>query len=332
MAPLCASRLIRPPFSQWLRPLSILENRMTEETSLTVLEASTLQQHEAVIQRGLKTFADVGNSLLAIRDGRLYRAKYPTFEAYCRERWGFNASRARQLIGAASVMDNLKSVTVVTLPANEAQTRPLAQLPPAEQPEAWKAANNTAKQAGRTVTAADVQAEVESRKPHVAHNSGDNEWYTPALYVEAARAVMGKIELDPASTPEANKVVKAENIHTAKDDGLQQDWTGKLWMNPPYETALVGKFIEKLATSVESGAVPEALVLVNNATETKWFVRLAGVSAFLCFLTGRVKFWQPGNHDSATGLQGQAVAYIGKHGKRFTEHFKQFGIVVEIIR
>ena len=171
--------------------------------------------------------------------------------------------------------------------------------------------------------------EEELSRPHVANNSGDNEWYTPKSYAEAARSVMGKIELDPASTPEANKIIKAERIYAQKDDGLKQEWGGRLWMNPPYASDLVGKFIDKLVKSVELKQVTEALVLINNATETKWFARLVTVSSFLCFPTGRVKFWHP-NKDSATPLQGQCVAYIGKNGKKFYSEFKQFGLICEV--
>ena len=165
-------------------------------------------------------------------------------------------------------------------------------------------------------------------RPHVFNNSGDNEWYTPKPYIEAARSVMGKIDLDPASTPEANKVVKSERLYTQNDDGLKQEWTGKIWLNPPYASDLIGKFIEKLASSIESKQVTEALVLVNNATETKWFARLASVSSFLCFPVGRVKFWHP-NKESAP-LQGQCVAYIGKNNKQFYEEFRQFGMICEV--
>jgi phage N-6-adenine-methyltransferase len=166
------------------------------------------------------------------------------------------------------------------------------------------------------------------KSPHVANNSGDNEWYTPPEFVEAAREVMGSITLDPATSPEANEVVQAYGFFTAEDNGLEQDWTGNIWMNPPYSSDLIGKFVEKLAAAVEEGSVQQAVVLVNNATETKWFARLASVSSMLCFPTGRIKFWHP--RKESTPLQGQAIAYIGGERERFRKRFKPFGIVAEV--
>ena len=46
-----------------------------------------LTECEAVIERGLRTFVEVGEALLRIRDERLYRETHGTFEDYCRERW-----------------------------------------------------------------------------------------------------------------------------------------------------------------------------------------------------------------------------------------------------
>lgn len=166
--------------------------------------------------------------------------------------------------------------------------------------------------------------------PHVANNSGDNEWYTPPEHIAAARVVLGCIDLDPASHAEANEVVRAEKFYTAEDDGLAQEWAGRVWMNPPYAGDLIGKFVEKLAQEVEGGSVPEAIVLVNNATETRWFARLAGVAAFLCFPTGRVQFWHP--RKESVPLQGQCFAYIGQNGSLFCEVFEKFGIIVEVMR
>ena len=128
--------------------------------SLTDVELSTLDKHEAVIKRGLNTFADVGNALLAIRDGRLYREQHGTFEDYCRERWGMSRIHAHRMIDAARVCDVLP---IGNKPTSESQARPLARLPAEKQPEAWEAASNKAKEESRPVTARDVEVEVEKR-------------------------------------------------------------------------------------------------------------------------------------------------------------------------
>jgi len=62
--------------------------------------------------------------------------------------------------------------------------------------------------------------------------TGNPEWYTPAEYIELAREVMGKIDLDPASNPFAQETVKAEQFYTEDDDGLSQPWWGQVWLNP----------------------------------------------------------------------------------------------------
>jgi phage N-6-adenine-methyltransferase len=168
-----------------------------------------------------------------------------------------------------------------------------------------------------------------TNRPHVANNTGDNEWYSPQHIVDAARRVMGQIELDPASSEEANSVVLADKIYTATDSGLNKKWEGNVFLNPPYESALIGKFIDKLVESIEAKDVQEAVVLVNNATETKWFQLIATVSNFICFPAGRVKFWHP--RKESTPLQGQAILYYGKNQEGFCEEFSPIGIVAKII-
>ena len=166
--------------------------------------------------------------------------------------------------------------------------------------------------------------EAEAKHVHVSANSGNNEWYTPSEYIEAARDVMGEIDLDPASCDTAQRRVNAGTYYTADDDGLSHPWSGRVWMNPPYAKGLVDEFAEKLSSHVKEGDVQQAVVLVNNATDTRWFAKLVSQASAICFPTGRVKFHRP---DGSTGapLQGQAIVYFGDSVSAFINAFSQFG-------
>lgn len=170
----------------------------------------------------------------------------------------------------------------------------------------------------------DEAESVNNLTPHVARATGQNEWYTPAEYIAAAVEVLGDIDLDPASSAEANTVVKAKHFFSWEDDGLAYEWAGRIWMNPPFAAGLIEKFIEKLVWHFEAGAVSEAIVLVNNATETDWFRELAQRARVGCFPYHRVRFSSP-NGEAGAPLQGQAVLYLGPHVAAFARAYAELG-------
>ena len=163
-------------------------------------------------------------------------------------------------------------------------------------------------------------------KPHVSNNSGENEWYTPYEFIEAALLTMGSIDLDPASSELANKTVKATEFYTAKNNGLTEPWTGNVWLNPPYAQPLISQFCDKLA--LELSAINQAIVLINNATETKWFQGIAELSSSICFPSSRIKFIDKQGNRCGAPLQGQALLYFGDNRVLFKRNFSKFGLIL----
>jgi hypothetical protein len=140
---------------------------------LSRTETRELAECEAVIQRGLATFIEVGSALLKIRDDRLYREKFATFEHYCRERWKMTDRRARQLCAAAEIAGNIGTGTTVPKPDSESQARPLSRLASDQQRDAWKKATEEYGQP----TAAQVKATVDEMFPRHAPQNGQGKLF-----------------------------------------------------------------------------------------------------------------------------------------------------------
>lgn len=105
---------------------------------LTSLDRSQLRKLETTIAKGIETFIEVGQALKQIRDQRLYRGEFKSFDAYVQEKWMLSRSRAYQLIESAEVAGNVHhgAQNQVAIP-NERTARELAKLPAEEQPKAW---------------------------------------------------------------------------------------------------------------------------------------------------------------------------------------------------
>lgn len=113
-----------------------------------------LESCEAVIERGMQTFMEVGQALAEIRDSRLYREQFETFEDYCHQRWGLSRSRAYQMIDASDIAHAMSTIVDTPLPTNEGQARELSGLEPESAAEVMREARE---QTGGRVTASAIR-------------------------------------------------------------------------------------------------------------------------------------------------------------------------------
>jgi hypothetical protein len=131
--------------------------------------------------------------------------------------------------------------------------------------------------------------------------TGNNEWYTPAEYIERARRVMGVFDLDPASNTIAQERVQASKFFTKEDDGLVREWHGRVWLNPPYSQPEIGHFIEKLVTEYELGRLTE------------------------------VRFVTPDGEQAGSPAMGQAFLYFGARAEAFAREFGEIGFIPDVL-
>lgn len=136
---------------------------MSEAVALRSSDVAKLARCEAVIESGLRTFVEVGEALMEIRDSRLYRDGFGTFEDYCQERWSLKRQRAYEIMDAAAVVSEISD----TPPDREAHAAALAPLrdEPEKLREAWAEAQQRADTNGHKVTAQAVREVVAEIKP-----------------------------------------------------------------------------------------------------------------------------------------------------------------------
>lgn len=305
-------------------------------TGLPPFHRRRLKELEHVIEEGLTTFVRVGRALQEIRNRRLYRETHRTFEDYCRERFGIGRHYAyRQIRGAeiTAVLDDVDSCQQTDrLPANEAQARPLTTVEPMEARRAWAMAVEAAgdSQPTSSEVAAAVRRVTENEdavssdeRDGVHFSSESDEWLTPPAIVERVLEVLNRIDLDPCAASRSSPTVPAETHFTAANDGLDHQWFGKVYLNPPYGRE-IRRWVEKLVLEYESqssGSVEEAVALAPARTDTAWFRRLLPYPK--CFLHGRLKF---SGHENAAPFPSMTV-YLGPRPEDFVSVFSEIGDV-----
>jgi phage N-6-adenine-methyltransferase len=165
---------------------------------------------------------------------------------------------------------------------------------------------------------------------HRAIGTGEDERYTPQKYIELARRVLGDIDLDPASSETAQRVVNAAQYFTAADNGLRKEWHGRVWLNPPYSQPLIHEFVSKLIEERSAERVSCAIMLTNNYTDTSWFHAALEIAEAVCFTRGRISFNDADGNELGSPPQGSAFFYFGDDASEFAKVFIEAGSVVEL--
>lgn len=177
----------------------------------------------------------------------------------------------------------------------------------------------------------------------VLHSSEDSEWITPPAdqdpmrILERARRVLGRIDLDPASSKIANEMsIHARRYYTESDNGLLLPWKGNIWLNPPYgklededgkERSSVALWMTKLWEEVEAERMKAGIALINAFTERQWFWPLW--EQWLCFTYRRVRFVaSDGSMVKNQPPHGNVLVYYGHETEKFADEFAPIGRIV----
>jgi predicted RNA methylase len=143
---------------------------------------------------------------------------------------------------------------------------------------------------------------------------------------------MGSIDLDPFSCAEANKSVRARRFFSKEESAIGRPWCahGKVtvFMNPPYGRETLRPAIRAFLDAWLDGQISQAIVLVNNATETQWFQSLADECAAMCLVAKRIAFYNTDGKECSGNTRGQIFLYFGHDKKRFKIEFSLIGVVL----
>jgi len=155
--------------------------------------------------------------------------------------------------------------------------------------------------------------------------SVNHERYTPPDLVDAIRRVLGVIDLDPASSKSANKVVQARSFFTRETNGLKRRWRGRVFLNPPFDDWPT--WVAKLDRELASGRVREAVVV--GPANISAFRPLLHRGALLWVPDERPRYYDPQADKLIDPPFGSLVSYVGRKRDRFLKVFGSHGLVLQ---
>ena len=200
---------------------------------LTTTERSDLQRLETQIENGLQTFLQVGLALKEIRDLKLYREDYQTFEKYVSEKWGHSRQWAHQLINAVIVEQQIGENVNCSLqkPTSENQYRELAKLEPEKIPQVWEAVTKECEETGEQPTAKKIKTiAAEIVEPEFEYVEVDESEIEPGD-IDCGPVDWKPIQRKAVATCEALMRVIGDLSEAKSSESKQYciEWADKIW-------------------------------------------------------------------------------------------------------
>lgn len=174
----------------------------------------------------------------------------------------------------------------------------------------------------------------------------DNERRTPDWIISAAHFVLGDIDLDPASDNDGNIRVAAAEYFDIVDDGLNQLWYGRVFLNPPggkldpttlkptkgCKGALSSAAVwwSKLLNEIAEGRTEEAIFVCFNLEamlNTQKLAPLPIQEFTFCVPSKRVEYPSVNGGNTSSPAGASAIVYIGDNQTRFNDAFSPHGYV-----
>ncbi len=157
-----------------------------------------------------------------------------------------------------------------------------------------------------------------------AHESQNNisvDWYTPSWIFER----MGvEFDLDPCQPIEKIKWIPAKKHYHLRNNGLLNEWEGRVWLNPPY-----GQFTPRWLKKMHEHR--NGIALVFARTDCAWFHDYVAKADAILFMKGRVKFVDGLGKTGGNGAgSGSMLIAWGEENVKVLETMQDIGFLVKI--
>lgn len=159
--------------------------------------------------------------------------------------------------------------------------------------------------------------------------SESDEWYTPKKLSKMIGEFLGGVDLDPSSTEQANKIIKAKKFYTKNEDALSKRWRARTcYLNPPFGSvgskSVQNTFLKKLIDHYNKGDIMEGLALIKASVGYRWFKKCYSLP--VCFLYKRLRFRTPSGAKTSMNPHGSCLVYLGPNTAAFSEKFSKKGM------